>query len=161
MEVLPDQLGGLGEAHMTKLHFVRRARKTYRGTGVKKGMPYWWWKFQKQPRRISLTKPPRSALVRSPFLSALLDLEDRYESLNGNRVCESEEEVDDFNDEVDEIASDLEQLAEECEEARSNMADKFPNGCPTMELLEQRVERCREIAEELRNGGVNLDWEVE
>lgn len=131
---------------MAKLHFVKRAAKTYRGTGIKKGQMYWWWQ-KMRPRGAgpkvrgtifrSPVKPPRSAYATtSPFLGAMMDLEDRFPN------CESASDVE-------EIATEVRALGDDCQEKIDSVSQSFRNGCPTADLLQSRIDSCNSIADEL------------
>ena len=135
---------------MTKLHYVRRAFRTYRGTGVKKGMPYFWWKFSYKKKQYSLVRPKRSQLTRSVFLGAMMDLEDTYASIS---------QLDGAFATINTIRDELEEIRDVTEESLRNMEEQFPNGCPTIELLTLRVEQCKDIIGQLDS--INLPDEEE
>lgn len=61
---------------MTTAHFVKKARKTIRGTGIKKGDSYWWWKFRHGEKHVSKTQPRQSQLTGSEFLGTVFSIEE-------------------------------------------------------------------------------------
>lgn len=77
---------------MTKAHFVKKAAKD--NPAVKKGEPYWWWKFmvggRGGPKHYSATRPRPSQLTQSEFLSAIYsqqeDLEDALKELREGKL---------------------------------------------------------------------------
>jgi hypothetical protein len=150
---------------MAKLHFVKKARKSIKGTPVKRGMSYWWWKPHiRAAKRVSLTKPRRSQyLTQSPFLGSLMDMEDDLENVNGM----PREELTNM---LEEMADALEQLAEECEASKESVAEEFGEDNPTAELLRTRAEFCSDLAGDLRSlasdddpkeGLADIDWGCE
>ena len=127
---------------MTKLHYVKRARKAYPKQGIKKGDQYWWWKFRVGSRSSgkirSATKPRPSRLTRSEFHSAILAAQEAVNDAvgaGGDKLVAA----------LEDAKSTVESLGEECRERYDGMSERFPNGCPTMELLEQRAEACKWI----------------
>src|SRR5687768_12723007 len=93
---------------MPKLHYVKKAAKNYKAHGIKKGMPYYWWKFPRAPKQYSLTKPRRSQLTRSAFVGAMMDLEDEFLELEGGEPI-------DVRDGLENLASEVASLGEETE----------------------------------------------
>lgn len=75
-----------------------------------------------------------------------------------------------------EIASEIENIKDKCEEKVTNIEEKFPNGCPTLELMQERVEHClalimeiesaisevevAETVEEIEEAVNGISWEV-
>lgn len=123
---------------MTQAHFVKRARKTNKRLGIKKGQPYWWWKFYRRPKQVSQARPRPSQLVRSPFVSSVMSVEENL----------AETEKENLADAIASACDELQSLADECSSSYDNMPSSLQQG-PTGELLQQRVERCEEIIQEL------------
>lgn len=144
---------------MAKLHFVKKAAKAHRGTGVKKGNSYWWFwtakpriKGARGRKIICKSKPARSAyLSSSPFIKAMLDLEDRM------TVLQLPDDTTDIDDVLVEIADDVREVGSECQSTIDNMQVAFPDGCPTMEMLESRVSACETIADALEAAAGQID----
>lgn len=124
---------------MVRAHFVKRARKQNPVAG--KGESYWWWKWRRCPKRYSKTPPRRSQLTRSPFLSALYAIEEG--------IPQDETDAAALAGALRDAAGEVRSLGEEQAEKRDAMADRFPSGCPAMELLEERATECERIADEL------------
>lgn len=121
---------------MTKLHHVKRAQKDYPSAGIKKGEPYYWWKFMYQPRRLSKTKPRRSQLTQSEYLSQAMDIMDEINALQ-------EEGAALGTSVIEEIISQVETLREETQDKLDNMPYQLQEsdaGC----ILYERIEACEE-----------------
>jgi len=124
-----------------KLHHVKKARK-HHGKTVRRGMSYFWFKFPRRPRVVSLTKPRRSALTQSAFLGALWDAEDSLGEVANDGDFAALAEA------CRASADSVRELGQGCEESLANMPESLQNG-PTGELLRERVEACERIADEL------------
>lgn len=134
---------------MTRLHFVKKARKAIRGSGIKKGDSYYWWKFRRGPKLVSKTRPARSRLTRSPFYASMYDLEDRHGALSAEGDDDAEpDNKDDIVDELRGIAEEVRAVGEECQDKHDNMPQGLQEG-DTGQLLLERVDQCNEIADSL------------
>jgi hypothetical protein len=116
---------------MARAHYVKKARKTIRGTCVKKGQPYYWWKFRRSGKYYSLTPPTRAQLTQSAFYGALYTLED---TTIANAPAD-----DSLPDVRDEIVSELNNLRDECESSRSNMPEHLQD-VGSGEILQNRID---------------------
>lgn len=144
---------------MTTLHHVKKARKTIRGTGVKKGGPYWWWRFRVNGRgsvkHVSTVRPRRSQLTRSPFLQVLYEAEDRL--LDATNVFVSS------GGGLDGLITAINDAAETVREERVTCGEKLCNTpeplkeAPTGVLLAEREEACERIADELENAAADIE----
>jgi hypothetical protein len=135
---------------MTRLHFVKSARKADKNAGIKKGDSYYWWQFAFGSKRKSKTRPARSSYeTQSEFLGAIYDIEDRLAEIT---------DFDDAQSERDSIVDELRELADQCEEKRSNMPDQLQDS-GSGEILSNRVDSCNEFADELE--GIDLEIEKE
>lgn len=140
---------------MARAHFVKSARKARKEYGIKKGDSYWWWQFRmggkgmgpirSGAKHFSKTPPKPSQLTQSEFLSQFLALEERIGDLKADDGLEAE---------VGDIASGFRDLGSEQEDKKNNLPDSLQNG-PTGELLEERANKCNEVADELE--GLTLD----
>jgi hypothetical protein len=130
---------------MARAHQVRRAQKDYPDHGIKKGEPYWWWKFmvggRGGPKHYSKTQPKPSQLTQSEFLGELYSIQEDVEA------AKAEEGLEDVRDDA---VSRLNDLADEQDSKLSNMPDSLQQG-PSGELLTERAEACRSAASELEN----------
>ena len=140
---------------MPKLHFVKKARKAIRDSGIRKGDSYYWWKFRRGGKRVSKTRPRRSQLTQSEFYAAMYDAED--DVADAIDVFRKGGELANLAAALDEASSTISDLASECEDKASNLESAFPNGCPSLELLQTRAEQATNIADELENAANNID----
>jgi len=119
---------------MTKVHFVKSARKDNRI--VKKGEPYYWWKHPYKPMEYSKTKPTEIQTTSSPFRRELLQLQAYIQHLT---------DPDDLDDIIDGIRS----LADECEQNLANMPEYLQDTSEPGQLLLDRFDALNEWADEL------------
>ena len=134
---------------MTKVHFVKKAAKD--NSAVKKGQPYYWWKFmvggRGGPKHFSATRPRASQLTQSEFLGAVYgaqeDLEDACSELKQGKIT-----LATFVDRVSDVKSAVEEAGEECENKLSNMPDSLQQG-PSGETLQERIDACATLVQEL------------
>lgn len=127
---------------MTRLHFVKSARKDDEEAGIKKGDSYYWWQFAYSSKRKSKERPKRSQyMTQSDFLGQIYDIEDRLSEISS---------IEDAESERDSIVDELRSLADECEEKRSNMPDQLQDS-GSGEMLQNRYDACNEFADELEN----------
>lgn len=139
---------------MTRLHFVKKARKDYPDVSVLKGDSYYWWAFRYGGKYRSKAKPRRSQLTQSEFLGQIYDIEDRIAEISDDI------ELSELESEAQEITEELQSLAEEQEERRENMPDGLQDA-PTGQLLEERADYCNEMADELEALDFDLDVDKE
>ena len=135
---------------MARATFVKKARKDVAGTEIKKGDSYYWWKFRHSGKYYSKTMPRPSQLTQSEFLSTIYALE---EGLNDDAelMRDGRMDAEGFADSIENVASEVENLGSETSDKISNMESAFPNGNPTIELLQERVDKCEEIEQALQD----------
>jgi len=138
---------------MAHAHFVKKARRTYRGTGIKKGMSYWWWKFRRGALQRSLTQPRPSQLTQSAFWSSYLSSTEAFEDAIREAAT-----MTDLQSARDDLKQALEELRDETEESKSNMPDSLQEGS-TGELMQERIDGLEEFIQELE--GVEIPDEEE
>ena len=147
---------------MPRVHCVKKARKD--NPAVKKGESYFWWKTRRTigksfvgTKHYSATRPRPSRLTSSDFLSQVYSLQERAQDAgaDGGTPVESMENLESL---AGELADELESLGDEQDEKRDNMPDGLRDS-PTGELLEERAEACRAMAEELR--GIDFSVSVD
>lgn len=136
---------------MPRVHFVKKARKANKQYGIKKGDSYYWWANRigrSSSKHVSKERPSRSQTTASGYYSSAWSVED--DLLKQATECREEKvSVLDLLNACQDNAEEIRNLGEECEEKRSNMEERFPNGCPTMETLEARRDACETIADAL------------
>jgi hypothetical protein len=138
---------------MVRAHFVKKARKTYRGTGIKKGTSYWWWKFRRGVLQRSKTQPRPSQLTQSAFWGSYLSSTEGFDA----SVAEATT-GDDLRAAVSTLTEVLEELKTETEEKYDNMPEPLQQG-DTGELLQERIDGLGEFISELE--GVEINDEEE
>jgi hypothetical protein len=129
---------------MARVQKVERAQKDYPEHGIKKGEPYWWWKFRFGGKHYSKTPPRQSQLTQSGFLSQVWGLEEQLADMKP----EAFEDAEALKDERDSLAEEIRQAGEECSEKRDNMPDSLQDS-ETGELLQSRADECESFADEL------------
>lgn len=139
---------------MTRLHFVKRARKTIKDADIKVGDSYYWWKFRRGGKRVSKVRPHRSQLTQSEYLGAMYAAEDDL----GDVVVKFrvEGELSDMMNALETAKGEVETQRDECESKRDNMPDHLQD-VGSGELLQQRVEKCDELIGEIENVIGNID----
>ncbi len=144
---------------MAKLHFVRKARKAIPSSGIEVGDSYYHYKRRVNgkgtPKVCSKTKPRRSAYATSsPFLGALMDLED---ALNGLVAGNGPTEY--IIGWLETVASEVEALGDDCMDKSQNVELGMKNGAGAMsaELLQARAEHCSALASALREAASELE----
>lgn len=138
---------------MTRLHHVKKARKTYRGTGIKKGDSYFWWKFRRGIKHHSKVRPRPSQLTQSAFWGSYLASMEGFEDSVGKASS-----GDDLREAVSSLVEALEEIKTETEEKKENMPEPLQQG-ETGELLQERIDGLEELISELQ--GVDIEDEEE
>lgn len=135
---------------MTTLHFVKKARKSYPGTGIKKGDSYYWWQFAFRERQVSKVKPRRSQLTQSEYLGTMYDHEDAFNAIDRTQ------DPSDIAGELRSMAEEIRSFGEEQQGKYDNMPDGLQQG-ETGQLLETRAQECEAIADSLDEAADALD----
>ena len=130
---------------MARSHFVKKARRDYKESGIKKGESYYWWAFRFGGMHRSKIAPKASQMTQSEYLSQMYAFEEEIADFTADESLQ---------DEVENIASSLRDLASEQEDKLSNMPDGLQQGS-TGELLQNRADACNEAADELE--GIDFD----
>lgn len=111
---------------------------------IAKGESYYWWAFLKGGKHFSKTKPKRSQLTQSDYLSQIYDFEDDIDHLSASDFSDASE----LEAWVDDLKSSLEELRDQQEESKSNMPESLQES-PTGELLQERYETLENAVSEL------------
>ena len=128
---------------MPRVHFVKKARKTKKAFGIKKGQSYYWWAFRYGGKRVSKTYPRPSQLTQSEYFSTAYQLQEQIEDLK----IEGEEQEDIAN-ELRSVADELRSLGQETSDKVSNMPEQLQDS-DIGQMLEERGECCETTADEL------------
>lgn len=127
-----------------KVHFVKKARKSNKRFGVKKGQSYWWWKFNYGGKIISRHDPKVSHVVRlTEHESNVQSFEERIDSFeNGDHYGE---------DNKDGLIENIQEYKYELEERLSNMPEQLQESHVLNEMIEQvdeLLDRANDINED-------------
>ena len=131
---------------MTRLHHVKRARRDYPDIEVKKGEPYFWWKFKNCPKQYSKEAPRQAQLCRSAWEAAICDLNDVVVAWDGT-------DAESF---IEEVKYLVEEMGSQAQESLDNMPESLQEG-PTGELLRERSENAESVLSELDSIDVSGD----
>lgn len=124
---------------MPRVTHVKKARKNVKGSNIKKGESYYWWKFRYGGKHVSKTPPRMSQLTQSDFLGNMYAICEEIEDLKAEDVSQEK---------IDEIRDQLEQLRDETQDKLDNMPDQLQEA-DTGQLLQSRIEGCDEMIDEL------------
>lgn len=131
---------------MPRVNFVKRAQKDYPEYGIKKGEPYYWWKFRYGGKHVSKTHPKPSQLTQSDYLSRVYEWQER----------EAPAEYGDLESTIEELKGELEELRDECDEKFNNMPEGLQQG-ETGQLLKSRRDSLYNAISSLES--INVDDE--
>lgn len=124
---------------MTRVHFVKKSRKAYPDDGIKKGEPYFWWKFRHGCKHRSKKQPKPSQLTQSEFWSEVYTIQ---EEMDGGAPSAT-----DLSDMVEDIKSRLEQLLDDTRDKFDNVPEQLQSG----HALEERIEALEEALGDIDN----------
>jgi len=125
---------------MARLNFVKKARKDYPESNIKKGDSYYWWKFNFGRKQKSRTKPPRSRLTQSSFYSQLWDIQDTIaETIT----------VEGVEGDLESLIGDLQNLLDECQESLDAMPEQLQESSAAGQTLSERIENMETYINEL------------
>jgi hypothetical protein len=142
---------------MPRVHFVKKARKTKRRYGIKKGKPYYWWRRRRPGAKCgytcySVTPPKPSQLTGSEFLSTVYGIQEGLEEM----AVDSKEAAEEFAQALRDAAEELRNLGSEQEEKAGNMPESLQES-PTAELLRERATACEDMADKLETAAGEVD----
>lgn len=118
---------------------------------IKKGQTYYTWSFPFGGTFKQLTKPKRSQLTQSDFLSQWYDLQD-------GAAEEDPADLNQLEDIIQNFMSEIEMLRDEQEEKRDNMPESLQDSF-SGEILQERYDALDELYNEL--DAIECDSEVE
>lgn len=134
---------------MPRVHTVKKARKNYPDSKIKKGDTYYWWKFRFGGKIKSKTYPRRSQLTQSGFLQTLYELQDNMSFDREN-----------IEDDRDSLVGELESLRDECQDSLDNMPEHLQESSSSGELLQERIDALEEWISELENVDIDIDEDL-
>ena len=133
---------------MPRVTFVKKAQKD--NPVAKKGESYYWWKHRigrSSIKKYSKTRPKPSQLTMSEYLGQCYAAEERFAEDVG--TIEDEADCENAVSTIEDIKGELEGVLEETECKRDNMQDAWPNGCPSLEIIEQRCDALPSVIDSL------------
>jgi hypothetical protein len=134
---------------MARANYVKHAAKDYPEYEIKKGEPYYWWKFRFGGKHFSKTSPSRSQLTQSGFLSNLYELEDGF-SLDREDPASS----------IEDLKSEIESMKDECEGNLENMPEGLRENSSSGQLLQERIDQLQEWIDNLESIDADVDEEL-
>lgn len=137
---------------MTKLHYVKKARKENKAAGIKKGDSYYWWQFAFRSKQVSKTLPRRSQyMTQSEHLGAIYDLEDQINEMTIESIDESC---------LEDIISEIGNLIDTCEDRLNNMPEQLQQA-PAGETLQEYIDNLEQWQSDLEDIDLSIDIEKE
>lgn len=108
---------------------------------INKGESYYCWDFMNGGTHYSKTKPRRSQLTQSSFLSQCYSIQERIEDW-----CP--ETTDDILQFVEELKQELEEMRDSCQESFDNIPEQLQDA-PVGSTLQERIESLEDMINEL------------
>ena len=133
---------------MPRVHHVKKARKD--NPAVKKGEPYYWWKFAYSPKRFSKTRPRASQLTQSDKLSRYYEAQETIDDLD------AQGDITEIIETLQEVAEEVRQIGEEYQESADNIRDYFEESS-TADECEEKVGYCESTADSIEEAVSNLE----
>jgi hypothetical protein len=137
---------------MARANYVAHAQKD--NCAVKKGEPYWWWKFRHGGKHYSANRPRASQLTQSEYLSTIYACQENLED-SVAEVRKGKLTLDELADACDEQAEEVRTAGSECEDRRGNMPDALQES-ETGQLLQDRADACESTADELEQAAESI-----
>lgn len=133
---------------MTRLHYVKKARKSIKGTDIKKGDSYYWWQFAFRSKQVSKTHPRRSQyMTQSEHLGNIYDIEDDLSALTIEDIKEG------FT--LDEYIQQVEEIKDTCQERLDNMPEQLQYA-PAGETLQEYIDNLEQWQSDLETCDVDF-----
>lgn len=127
---------------MTRLNYVKKARKPIPSAGIEKGDSYYWWQFAFRSKQVSKTRPRRSQyMTQSPYLSQIYDIEDDLGALTVEQIEEGC---------LDEFISQIESVKDEAESSLGNIPDQLKDA-PAGATLQEYIDNCEQWISDLED----------
>lgn len=127
-----------------RVHHVKKARKSNKNLGIKKGQEYWWWKFRYGGKHISHTKP---AFERAEQLTEhqgnMRDFENRKDKLENDW----EGTLEEWNAEKEELEGAITEWLDELNSRKDNLPEQFQE----THILNEQIEEIENIENEVQS----------
>lgn len=132
---------------MAQVHFVKSAMKDYPEAGIQKGESYYWWRFFRQRKQMSKTRPKPSQTTPNETEREVLALVESLEEYAD--VAWSE-------DDRYELVSQLESIRDAEQDKFDNLPENFQYGQVGSEI-EERISTIDQWIDDLGS----IDFEAE
>lgn len=113
---------------MAQVHFVKSAMKDYPEAGIQKGESYYWWRFYRESKRRSKTRPKPSQTTPNETISNVLALVEGLEEWGEGTWSEGDR---------DELVGQLESIRDAEQEKFDNLPENFQYGQVGSEIEER------------------------
>jgi hypothetical protein len=137
---------------MPRVNSVKRARKEFTTTEdrvlIKKGDPYYYWKFRHGGYRTSSVFPKPQQLTQSGYKIAIYDLSDRISTMSAD---------ENIANDIQELIDEIQNLKDEQEESLSNMPEHLQDSSSSGQMLTERIDALDNAISELE--GIDTDVE--
>lgn len=125
---------------MPRVHHVKKARKDYPEWGIKKGEPYYWWKFRYGRIHRSKTPPKPWQLTQSEFLQEVYQIQDEIDNFSINEDLPPNDIQEDIESRLNDIMERIDELRDEQEDKLNNMPEQLQDTSEAGMLLQERIE---------------------
>ena len=129
---------------MPRVYHVKKARKD--NPVAKKGESYYWWKFAFGPKCFSKTRPKRSQLTQSEFLSWLYDFEDDFEAR-----FKDIDDPQDLETAIEDACSEISEQRDMCQDNLDNMPDHLQDTSDAGMTLQERIDQLDDWENQLQS----------
>jgi hypothetical protein len=138
---------------MARAHFVKKARKAIKGTDIKPGDSYYWWKFRFGGKHCSKTRPRASQLTSSDKKSRAYAAAETLEDIK----VDDDSTLDDLKSQLDDVASEVGEIAQEYRDSKDNMpealqesdvAQQCEENADALESWQTDIEQCLDSIDE-------------
>jgi len=140
---------------MPRVHHIKKARKDFPASGIKRGDSYYKWSIKTGPAGgqvfRSKTYPKPSQLTLSPFTSELLSIQEEMSGLETGNF----ETAYDLSSTLDDIIGRIDNLREETQASLDNMPEGLQQG-DVGQMMQERIDNLDSWMSDLQ--GVDLDF---
>ncbi len=133
---------------MPRVHYVKKARKD--NSAVKKGEPYYWWKFRYAGKRCSRTRPRPSQLTQSDKLARYYEAQEAIEDTDAHG------DIQELIDTLNEQAEDIRVIGEEYQESADNIREHFESS-EVADDCEEKSYMCEATADNIQGTVSSLE----
>lgn len=120
---------------MPRVIFVKKARKD--NPVCKKGESYYWASFKTGPRSSTKRywlKPPKQSQLTLSKMSGAYAADEAIDNITSDMSSE------DISAAIRDVIDQVESVRDEYQDSCDNMEQAFPDGCPTMEEMQEKID---------------------